>query len=64
MQPCSPLFTDITFDGKVDMKDVSLAARHFGSIDPLWCWIIDMPPRDNKIDMKDISRIARDFGNE
>lgn len=48
-------------DGKVDMRDVGLVARHFGEAvppaDPNWdVW------QDWKIDMRDIGIVARHFG--
>jgi len=59
-----PLITDINFDGKVDMKDIGMAARAFGTYPchPRWRMEADLPPCDGKVDMKDIGRIARDFG--
>jgi hypothetical protein len=48
-------------DGRVDMRDVGLAARHFGMAappaNPNWDLNEDM-----KIDMRDISIVARHFG--
>jgi hypothetical protein len=57
------LIPDINRDGKDDMKDVSKAAKAFGSSfgHPRWDWAADWN-RDGKVDMKDISAIAKKFG--
>jgi hypothetical protein len=51
------------YDGKVDMRDVGLVARHFGEkvppADPNW----DIY-EDGKIDMRDIGIVARHFGEQ
>lgn len=54
---------DINDDGKVDMKDVGVAARGFGSSpgSPKWNMIADING-DAKIDMKDIGAIALHYG--
>jgi len=54
---------DINYDGKVDMKDVSLVARAFGEFPgrPRWNPMFDVN-YDGKIDIKDISIVARNFG--
>jgi len=59
-----PLITDINYDGKVDIKDVAMAAKAFGSYPghENWRMEADLPPCDGKIDIKDIARIAKDFG--
>jgi hypothetical protein len=56
---------DINGDRKADMKDVSAAAKAFGTIpgNPRWNPMADIN-RDNKVDMKDISMIAKQFGQE
>jgi len=61
----SSLVGDINVDGKVDMKDISIAARAFGSYPshPRWNPITDINV-DNKIDLKDICLIARNFGKQ
>jgi hypothetical protein len=58
-----PLVEDITYDGKVDMRDVGMAAKAFGSYPghPRWEKEADIN-FDNKVDMKDIGAIARKFG--
>jgi PKD repeat protein len=54
---------DINGDGKVDMKDIALAALAFGS-DPSYSrWNPDADIDENsKIDLKDIALIAKNFG--
>ncbi len=56
---------DLNYDGKVDIRDVALVARAFGSSpgDPRWEKEADLN-YDNKIDIKDIARVAREFGAE
>lgn len=50
-------------DGKVDMRDVSVAAKAFGSSpgDGRWSANCDID-NDGKVDMKDIGTIAKKFG--
>ena len=50
-------------DGKVDMKDIAVVAKAFGSEpgEPGWNPIADLYP-DGKIDMKDVAIPARNFG--
>ncbi len=57
------LIEDITYDGKVDIKDVALAAKAFGTVpgDPRWEKEADIN-FDNKVDIKDIATIAKKFG--
>jgi hypothetical protein len=54
---------DLNMDGKVDMKDISIAARAFGSYPSHSRWnpIAD-ENEDNKIDMVDIALVCRNFG--
>jgi len=54
---------DINMDGKVDMKDISIACRAFGSYPSHLRWnpIAD-ENEDNKIDTVDIALICRNFG--
>ena len=54
---------DISDDGKVDMRDVGIAARGYGSSSGSsnWNMIADING-DAKIDMKDIGAIARHYG--
>jgi hypothetical protein len=59
---------DLNHDYKVDIKDVSLAARAFGTSPgwPMWNPIADITgPNgvpDGKVDIRDISFIAKNFG--
>jgi PKD repeat protein len=56
---------DINDDDKVDMADISLAAKAFGS-NPThlrWNQYADIN-QDGKIDLKDISLVARNFGKQ
>jgi parallel beta-helix repeat protein len=54
---------DLNMDGKVDMKDISIAAKAFGSYPehPRWNPIAD-ENEDNKIDIFDIALTCRNFG--
>ena len=54
---------DINMDGKVDMKDISIASSVFGSYlgHERWNQIVD-ENEDNKIDIADIALICRNFG--
>jgi len=64
------LLGDINGDGKVDMKDVAIAAAAFGSYPghPRWnpdadvTGPISLVP-DGRIDMRDIAVISKNFGN-
>jgi len=56
-------------DGKVDVKDVSLVARAFGSKpgDPQWNPLADITGSeylvpDGKVDVRDVSLVAKNFG--
>jgi len=57
------VYGDINGDRKVDMRDVALAAKAFGTSpgDERWNPIADIN-RDSKVDMKDIAAIAKNFG--
>jgi hypothetical protein len=50
-------------DGKVDMRDIGIAAQAFGSSPghPRWNQIVDIN-QDNQVDMRDIGTTARHFG--
>lgn len=67
VQPYSyNLGVDINYDGSVDIKDVSAAAKSFGSnpeppINPRWVFRADFNG-DRTIDIKDISSVAKRFG--
>jgi hypothetical protein len=54
---------DVNRDGIIDMKDIALAARAFGTTggDPRWNQYADING-DGKIDMKDLGAIAKIFG--
>ncbi|MEM3629146.1 MAG: PKD domain-containing protein [Candidatus Bathyarchaeia archaeon] len=54
---------DLNMDGMVDMKDISLAARAFGSYPghPRWNYVAD-ENEDGIIDMRDIALTCRNFG--
>jgi len=58
----SSLLGDINVDGKVDMKDISIAVTAFGSYPnhPRWNPNADIN-QDNKIDIKDIYLTAKNF---
>ena len=54
---------DLNLDGKIDMKDIAIVAKPFGTRpgDPLWNAVADVN-KDGKVDMKDISIVAKEFG--
>ena len=54
---------DVNMDGIVDIRDILLAAKAFGSFpgSPRWNPIAD-ENEDNKVDIKDLFLIARNFG--
>jgi len=54
---------DINGDKKIDMKDISFVAKHFGSHpeDDNWDSIADID-YSGKVDMKDIAIVAKKFG--
>jgi hypothetical protein len=57
------LLTDIDRNGKVDILDVSLAAKAYGSYPghPRWNPKADLDG-NNKIDIVDVAKVARDYG--
>jgi parallel beta-helix repeat protein len=57
------LVGDLNIDSKVDMQDVGIAARAFGSYPghPRWDPEADVNS-DNKINLRDIAIVARNFG--
>lgn len=57
------LLTDIDRNGKVDILDVAMAAKAYGSYPghPRWNPKADLDG-NNKIDIIDIARVARDYG--
>jgi len=58
------LLGDVNFDGKVDMSDIGLILRAYGTKkgDPKWNPIYDLN-NDEKVDMSDIGITLRNFGN-
>jgi branched-chain amino acid transport system substrate-binding protein len=58
-----PLQTDITYDGKVDITDIAIAAMAFGSYPGHTKWEKEADMNyDDKVDIFDIAVIAKDFG--
>jgi len=57
------LLGDLNGDGKVDIKDIAIAAIAFGSYPshPRWNPIADIN-QDGKVDIKDLASIATNFG--
>jgi basic membrane lipoprotein Med (substrate-binding protein (PBP1-ABC) superfamily) len=55
--------TDLNFDGKVDIKDIFVMAKAFGSYPghARWDTMADVTG-DNKVDIRDIYNAARSFG--
>jgi hypothetical protein len=54
---------DLNHDGKIDMKDIAIVAKPFGTHpgDLLWNADADVT-QDGKVDMRDISIVAKEFG--
>jgi len=54
---------DINYDGKVDIKDVAMVSRAFGSMPDYGAWnpICDING-DGKVDIKDVALVSRGFG--
>jgi hypothetical protein len=57
------LYADVNGDGKVDLRDLALVARAFGSTpsSPNWNPFADINC-DGRVDMKDIALVVRNFG--
>ena len=57
------LIGDINHDGKVDMKDIGITVKAFGTTptSPNWNPSADVN-KDGKVDMKDIGTVVADFG--
>lgn len=57
------LLGDVNRDGKVDMKDIGITVKAFGSTpgDPRWNPDADVTG-DNVVDMKDVGKVVADFG--
>jgi len=54
---------DVNGDGMVNMKDIALVARAFGSTPTSlnWNFAADLN-RDGMVNMKDLALVARNFG--
>jgi len=54
---------DLNGDGKIDIKDISIVAKAYGTHpgDPLWNPIADING-DSKVDIKDVSTVAKHYG--
>jgi len=61
--PAQAILGDVNGDGKVDVKDIGIVARAFGSTpsDPRWAPAADLNG-DGRIDVRDISIVASNFG--
>ena len=59
----APAVTDINRDGIVNMRDVAIVSRAYGSSaeDPIWNPDADLN-RDGVIDISDVALVAYDFG--
>jgi Ca2+-binding EF-hand superfamily protein len=55
-----PTFGDINNDGKVDLADLVLVARHYGTSlgDPGYSYLYDLNG-DGRIDLLDLAAVAR-----
>jgi len=60
---------DLNGDGKVDIKDLAIVAKAFGSYlgSPNWNPIADVTGStlgvpDNKVDIRDVAYVAKNFG--
>ncbi len=58
------LLSDLNNDGKVDIKDIAIAALAVGSYPghPRWNPLADVN-KDGKVDIRDLALIAKNFGN-
>ncbi len=63
MKPQNPLFGDMNYDFRIDMKDIGVAALALGSYPthPRWDNQADIN-QDGRVDMKDLVLIASNFG--
>jgi len=59
----SGLIGDLNGDGKVDIKDIAIVAKAYGSYpgDPNWNPVADVNG-DGKVDIKDIAAVAKHYG--
>jgi PKD repeat protein len=57
------LIGDVNGDGKVDIRDVTIVSKAFGSVpgDPNWNPIADLNG-DGKVDIRDVTIVSRAFG--
>ncbi len=57
------LVGDVNGDGKVDIQDVAIVARHFGTTpsSPNWDPACDLDS-NGKVDIADVAIVARAFG--
>jgi peptide/nickel transport system substrate-binding protein len=63
---CNYLPHDVTYDGKVDAKDIGTVGKAFGSspgppVHPRWCYRADVN-NDRKVDAKDLGMVCKLFG--
>jgi parallel beta-helix repeat protein len=63
VRPFVPLLSDLNNDGRVNILDISILAKAYGTKlgDERWNPIADMD-KNNVIDIVDVSIVARDFG--
>lgn len=61
----SALVGDLTYDRKVDIRDLAIAAKAFGSYPGHLGWnpIADIN-HDNQVDIRDIATIAKNYGKQ
>jgi hypothetical protein len=59
------LVGDLTYDGKVDIRDLAIAAKAFGSYPghPRWNPIVDINA-DGTVDIRDMATIAKNYGKQ
>jgi hypothetical protein len=59
----SGLIGDLNGDGKVDIMDIAIVAKAYGSIpgDPNWNPVADING-DGKVDIMDIAIVAKHYG--
>lgn len=59
----SPLVGDVNGDFRVDIRDIAVAAKAFGTVsgDSRWNPAADVN-RDGKVDLRDVALIAKNFG--
>jgi hypothetical protein len=61
--PAAPVWADLNGDGVVDIRDIAIVSKAFGSEpgDPNWNPIADVN-EDGKVDMRDVALVARYYG--